>query len=125
MVEMVAPRTPIEQALMDIWAEAIGMETGSFGVHENFFEIGGHSLSATRVMSRVRQQLGASLPLRTLFQSPTVAGLAELVLAELSQAEPKAEHLLVRRSRAGKFSVVICATAIVVYGPAGAGQQLL
>ncbi|MEV6447966.1 amino acid adenylation domain-containing protein [Amycolatopsis sp. NPDC051716] len=73
----VAPRTPHERALWDIWADAL--EIDGFGVHDDFFALGGHSLLATVVMARVREGLGPGLPLRTLFDHPTIAGLAQVV----------------------------------------------
>jgi amino acid adenylation domain-containing protein len=69
----VAPRTPAEVAMAEIWAEVLGVQP--VGIHDDFFELGGHSLLATRVVSRVRQALGFDLPLRLLFESPTVADL--------------------------------------------------
>ncbi|MEW5927424.1 MAG: non-ribosomal peptide synthase/polyketide synthase, partial [Gemmatimonadota bacterium] len=72
-----APRTPVEEVLAGIWAELLG--TARVGTGESFFELGGHSLLATQVVSRARKAFGIELPLRTLFEAPTVAGLAERV----------------------------------------------
>ncbi|MEP6916358.1 MAG: amino acid adenylation domain-containing protein, partial [Acidobacteriota bacterium] len=71
----VAPRTPVEDLLAGIWSEVLGVTR--VGVHDNFFELGGHSLLATRILSRVRTVLDRELPLRRVFQTPTIAGLAE------------------------------------------------
>jgi amino acid adenylation domain-containing protein len=70
----VAPRNPAEQQLVEIWREVLHIE--NFGVQDNFFELGGHSLLATQVISRVRSAFHVQLPLRSLFDAPTVAGLA-------------------------------------------------
>jgi len=70
-----APRDQIEQALIEIWAQVLG--TGAPGVHDNFFELGGHSLLATQVLSRVREFFQVELPLRAIFETPTIAHLAE------------------------------------------------
>jgi amino acid adenylation domain-containing protein/thioester reductase-like protein len=75
--EYVAPRTPVEDALCRIWAEVL--DTDRVGVHDDFFELGGHSLSAILLVSRVRQSFGAELPFNRLFETPTVAGLAQLL----------------------------------------------
>ncbi len=72
-----APSNPIEELLAGIWGEVLGIER--VGVHESFFALGGHSLLATQVISRIRGVLGTELPLRQLFESPTIADLARAV----------------------------------------------
>jgi amino acid adenylation domain-containing protein len=76
----VAPRTPIEEQMSRIWTAVLGIER--IGVYDNFFELGGHSLLAVQVISRARSAFRADLALRTLFETPTVAGL----VAALSQS---------------------------------------
>ncbi|HSK76486.1 MAG TPA: amino acid adenylation domain-containing protein, partial [Thermoanaerobaculia bacterium] len=74
-----APRNPFEEVLSGIWAELLGRPR--VGIDESFFELGGHSLVATQLVSRVRQAFHIELPLRALFEGPTVARLAERVEA--------------------------------------------
>jgi thioesterase domain-containing protein len=70
----VAPRTPVEEALAEVWADAL--QVTRVGVHDNFFELGGHSLLATVVITRMREILHVELPLRSFFEAPTISGLA-------------------------------------------------
>jgi amino acid adenylation domain-containing protein/non-ribosomal peptide synthase protein (TIGR01720 family) len=83
--EYVGPRTATEEIVAGIWAEVLEVE--QVGVHDNFFEMGGHSLLATQVMSRTREAFAVELPLRSLFESPTVKGLAAQLDAVLKSEE--------------------------------------
>jgi amino acid adenylation domain-containing protein len=76
----VAPCTPVEQVLAMIWGEVLKLE--QVGIRDNFFEAGGHSLLATQVTSRIRSILQVDLPLRKLFDTPTVEQLSRLILAD-------------------------------------------
>lgn len=73
----VPPRTAAEKALADIWRHILGIE--QVGVHDDFFALGGHSILATRVVSQLRRVCDVDLPLRVMFERPTIAGLAEAV----------------------------------------------
>jgi hypothetical protein len=80
----VAPRTPVEEAVAAVWAEVLGLPR--VGAHDNFFDLGGHSLLATQVISRLRQSFPVDLPLRRLFEQPTVTTLAMAITK--SQGKP-------------------------------------
>jgi amino acid adenylation domain-containing protein len=73
----VAPTTPVEKTLAEIFASLLRVDR--VGIHDDFFELGGHSLMATQVVSRVRQTFGVELELRSLFVAPTVASLATCI----------------------------------------------
>lgn len=68
------PRNPLEEALVTIWRQVLKIDR--VGIHEGFFDLGGHSLMAAQIISRIRTVHGVELPLRAIFESPTVAGLA-------------------------------------------------
>ena len=78
--EFVAPSTPAEELLAEMWARVLKLER--VGIHDNFFELGGHSLLATQLISQVRKVFRVELPLRVLFEEPTVSGL----LKEIARA---------------------------------------
>jgi acyl-coenzyme A synthetase/AMP-(fatty) acid ligase/acyl carrier protein len=85
-VSYVAPRTPVEQFLAGCWREVLQIE--SVSIHDNFFDLGGHSLSATQVVSRIRDHFGIELPLYRVFERPTLEILAlEIIQRQASEAE--------------------------------------
>ena len=86
-------RSLIEEILVAIWAEVLGIE--QVGIDDNFFELGGHSLLATQVLSRVREVFHVELPLRTLFEEPTVAKWA-LCVAKLQRADQSSKGPTIR-----------------------------
>jgi len=74
---LVSPRTTLEAVLVSIWCDLLQLET--LGIHDSFFAVGGHSLLATRVIARIRDQLEMEVPLASIFDAPTVAGLAAII----------------------------------------------
>ncbi|MCU1264985.1 MAG: Malonyl CoA-acyl carrier protein transacylase, partial [Acidobacteria bacterium] len=77
----VAPRTPVEEMLCGIWSEVLGVR--DIGVTDNFFWLGGHSLRATLIVVRIHETFGVEIPLRTIFEAPTVPELAAVVEAAI------------------------------------------
>ncbi len=90
--EYVAPHNAVEEVVAGIWAEVLGLPR--VGVNDDFFELGGHSLIAMQVLSRMRKALSVELPLRGLFETPTVAGLAERIRALPAEAKSELPPLV-------------------------------
>jgi len=88
----VAPSTPVEEELSRIWSEVLSLD--QVGIRDNFFDLGGHSLAAARVVSQVIKQFQLELPLQSLFQSPTVAEMAVIITE--TQAKKLSEEDLTR-----------------------------
>jgi len=76
----VAPRNSIEEIVVSIWSDVLGLP--QIGAHDNFFDVGGHSLTATRVVSRLRTKFNADIRLQHIFECPTIAELAALIGAD-------------------------------------------
>jgi acyl carrier protein len=96
------PRGETEEGVAAVWAEVLGLER--VGAGDNFFSVGGHSLLATQVISRVRQQFQIELPLRALFEAPTVAELARVIerTREQPQGARPSAPAITARGRRGK-----------------------
>jgi amino acid adenylation domain-containing protein len=90
-----APRTPIQKELAQIWDDVLSLD--QVGIHDNFFDLGGHSLAASRVISRVIQTFQLDIPLRSLFDSPTVAEMARVIT--MNQARKASQEELERMLR--------------------------
>ncbi len=95
-------RSPVEELVAGIWAEVLGL-SGWVGSEASFFELGGHSLLATRVMARVAAVFGVELPLRALFEEPTVAGLGGRIETALGAGGGLEAPPLVRVAREGEL----------------------
>ncbi|OGA14919.1 MAG: hypothetical protein A3H32_18620 [Betaproteobacteria bacterium RIFCSPLOWO2_02_FULL_63_19] len=89
-VEYRAPRTPVEQTLSALFAEVLQLDR--VGADANFFELGGHSLSATQLVGRARTALSVEISIRTLFDAPTVAGLARAIAEQRGQPPSPSRH---------------------------------
>ena len=124
-----APETEMQKQLMDIWQEVLG--EGNFGIKDNFFQIGGHSLKAIRMTFLIRQNLGRDLEVRQLFERPTIADLAELLEAQqpslkedllpVAKAEsyalsPAQQRMWVLQQLAGKSSSYHITSSLEVKG---------
>jgi len=90
--QIVDAHTPVEEMLAGIYCELLRRER--VGIHESFFELGGHSLLATQVISRIRKMMQIEVPLRLLFEAPSVAELAQYVELRLRQERPVAPSLM-------------------------------
>jgi surfactin family lipopeptide synthetase A len=106
----VAPRSPVEEVIAGIWAQVLQRE--DIGVREDFFALGGHSLLAAKVVSRILQTLGVELPLRAIFERPTVEGLSALIESS-------------RLARSGAFTQAIARVSRDSNPPLSFAQQRL
>jgi amino acid adenylation domain-containing protein/non-ribosomal peptide synthase protein (TIGR01720 family) len=95
--DSIPPRTAVEEVLAGIWCDLLRVK--SVGVQDNFFELGGHSLLATQVLSRIAKVFDVSVPLRRIFTTPTISGLAEYVEAELGAGRQEQTPALLPASR--------------------------
>lgn len=87
----VAPRNALEEALCELYAKVLGVP--EVGVEDSFFDLGGHSLLATRLISQIRAAFGVELPVRALFETPSVVGLARWIRPDSGDARPALEPM--------------------------------
>jgi amino acid adenylation domain-containing protein len=98
----IAPRTPVEEILANIWCTVLKLD--KVGIYDNFFHLGGHSLLATQVVSRIRDALKLALPLKTLFGTPTIQGLGQQ-LEDLRGKQEVTETMQIAPVKREQFSV--------------------
>jgi amino acid adenylation domain-containing protein len=92
-----APRNPVEETLASLWGELLRTDPARIGIHQDFFDLGGHSLLAAQLLARIWDRFQAELPLRALFERPTIAGMAELLA--VSRGTESVAPPLIRRDR--------------------------
>jgi acyl carrier protein len=86
----VAPRTETESLIANTWSQILGVE--QVGVYDNFFDLGGHSLMAIQILSRLRNIVNVEIPLRAMYETPTVANLAMAVEAATQNLFLQRDH---------------------------------
>ena len=101
----VAPRTPVETEVAAIWSQLLGV--ARVGIHDSFFDLGGHSLLGIRVLARVRDAFDVEIPFRAIFETPTVAGLAATVGAAQARGTRDGASRIVPLSRAEHTAIVV------------------
>jgi amino acid adenylation domain-containing protein len=119
VLDYVAPDTAVEKVLAGIFAEVLGV--ARIGALDNFFDLGGHSLMATQVASRIREAFRADLPVRRIFEEPTIRGLTRSILENQNdrrRIERTAELLLELQGSAEKHETTSIAAAEKIYGAA-------
>jgi len=122
-VAYVPPRTPTEEVLADLWSQVLGVKR--VGALDQFFDLGGHSLSATQLISRVRQVFRLEVPLHTLFDAPTVAGLAQRLDA-MQRSDSGVEIPPIQRaSRSGFLPLSFAQQRLWFLDQTGARQPIL
>jgi acyl carrier protein len=92
--QYIAPRTEVEETLARIWSAILALER--IGVNDNFFELGGHSLLATQVISRVRETFNVDVPLRQMFELPTIADFAVAVVQSRMEVDIEQADLVLQ-----------------------------
>src|SRR5207248_221984 len=117
--DFVAPRTPTEERVARIWAHILKQERVS--VHDNFFDLGGHSLLAAQVTTRLSAALGVELHVRSLFEAPTIAGLAAVV--EQAQGGAVRAPAIARLPRE-RYRATVAAQDVFVFPVSFAQQRL-
>ncbi len=97
----VAPRNETEQKIAEIWAEVLRRDLNTISIDDNFFDLGGHSLMATQVVSRIRERFSLEIPMRAMFDRPTITRLGEIVVQEQTAADDDDSLSIVAVSREG------------------------
>jgi amino acid adenylation domain-containing protein len=118
--QFVAPTTPEEKQLCTIWSDVLDVE--DVGIRHNFFDLGGHSLMATRLISRIREQFGKDLELRHLFEHPTVEQLCKFIQNSADQAAQSIRSGI-RRSKRVRRAVSVTADGDIHDGASGTRSQ--
>ncbi len=114
-----SPRTPVEALLADIWAEILRID--DVGIHDDFLDLGGHSLLAIRVVSRVQTCFGLTLPVRVIFESPTVAALAKHIESGEQDGDNLRHLPITRMSRLGRLPLSFAQQRLWFLSEAGVG----
>ncbi|MCS4459771.1 non-ribosomal peptide synthetase, partial [Clostridium botulinum] len=91
LTEYEAPRNKVEETLVKIWSKILGVE--KIGINDNFFDLGGHSLKATILMSKIHKELNREVPLKELFKSPTIKDLSKYIESAEENLYPKIEKV--------------------------------
>ncbi|MCP4414818.1 MAG: amino acid adenylation domain-containing protein, partial [Gammaproteobacteria bacterium] len=110
--EFIAPRNETEIKLAQIWQELLGIEL--IGINDNFFEIGGHSLIGVKLFSYIKNVYGVTLPLATLFVSPTIRGLANLISSDIESEHEQTENVVVLK-QGNDETPLFCLYGILLY----------
>jgi amino acid adenylation domain-containing protein len=121
VAERVAPRDGDEETVLAIWREVLGRD--DLGMTDDFFEVGGHSLVATRVMTRLRERAGVTLPLRVLFQHPTAEALAAALRAERARGAAPIAAGALRRANRERRAVAISADGEIAVSARTNGER--
>jgi acyl-coenzyme A synthetase/AMP-(fatty) acid ligase/acyl carrier protein len=93
----VAPRNETEQKIAEIWAEVLRRDLAGISMDDNFFDLGGHSLMATQVVSRIRERFALEIPMRVMFDQPTIARLGEALIQAQETSEEDLSIVAVSR----------------------------